>query len=282
LEKSVGAESAAVVELPPLPEGIYCLDCGYDLRGSTSARCPECGFALELLRTGESQIPWAHRREMGRFRAYWKTVWLVMRWPKRFCSEIARPVSYRDSQRFRWLTVLHAFPPVLVAAIIWGLYDWLRGPGGGEPMWWVLGGLVVWSLLALAGLPGLASYFFQPRWLSVEQQNRALALSYYAWAPLAITPVALAPYIAAVCLRGPFGAVYTDVLWVLASVPYPVALLLSYRRLNTFAKHALRQSAGRRFLRTTTLQLLSVGLAALFALLPGCVFWLLVVYFSLR
>ena len=53
-------------DLPPLPEGIYCLDCGYDLRGSTSARCPECGFSLELLRTGESQIPWAHRRELGR------------------------------------------------------------------------------------------------------------------------------------------------------------------------------------------------------------------------
>ncbi len=275
-------ETSANIELPPLPDGMYCLDCGYDLRGSTSARCPECGFALELLRTGESQIPWAHRREMGRFRAYWKTVWLVTRWPKRFCSEIARPVSYRGSQSFRWLTVLHAYPPVFIAAAIWGLADHLRGLGGGEVMWWVLGGLLVWSLLVLAGLPGFASYFFQPRRLSVEQQNRAIALSYYAWAPLAITPAALVPFIAAVCLWRPFGTAYTDVLWVLAGVTYYLALVFSFGRLGTFAKHMLPQSPGRRFLRMAVLGLLSVGLAALFALLPVCVFWLLVIYYSLR
>ncbi len=43
----------------------------------------------------------------------------------------------------------------------------------------------------LAALPGVASYCFRPRRLSVEQQNRAIALSYYAWAPLAAAPLML-------------------------------------------------------------------------------------------
>lgn len=31
----------------PAPEGIYCLNCRYELRGLTSNRCPECGRAFD-------------------------------------------------------------------------------------------------------------------------------------------------------------------------------------------------------------------------------------------
>ncbi len=129
-ELEPGAQSLA-----PLPEGLYCPDCGYDLRSLTSTRCPECGFGLEAVRAGESQIPWTYRRELGRFRAYWKTVWLVLRWPKQFCLEVARPVSYRDSQSFRWMTVAHAYAAVLAGSAAWAAFDWLYNWRGGETMW---------------------------------------------------------------------------------------------------------------------------------------------------
>ena len=31
----------------PVPEGIYCLSCRYELRGLTSNRCPECGRVFD-------------------------------------------------------------------------------------------------------------------------------------------------------------------------------------------------------------------------------------------
>ncbi len=73
---------------------IYCQKCGYNLRGLTAERCPECGRSLEGLRSPVSLIPWVHRREIGRLRAYWKTVWLVMFRQGQFCWEIARSVQH--------------------------------------------------------------------------------------------------------------------------------------------------------------------------------------------
>ena len=73
--------------LARMPEGVHCLECGYDLRGSTSPCCPECGFALELLRASESQIPWTHRRQLGFWRAYRRTVWMVTFRGRKFCAE---------------------------------------------------------------------------------------------------------------------------------------------------------------------------------------------------
>jgi hypothetical protein len=282
VETRVTAENVAIADLPPLPEGLFCLDCGYDLRGSTNARCPECGFSLELLRSGESQIPWSHRSELGRFRAYWKTVWLVIRWPKRICSEIARPVSYRDSQSFRWVTLLHAYLPILIASIAWVVFAHLQKLSGRETAYWVVAGAQISLLRALTLLPGLASYFYQPRWLSVEQQNRAIALSYYSWAPLAVAPAALVFFLAILVLWRPFGSTATDVLTVFTSGAYPLLIVLVYGHLNLVAKHILHQSRPRRFLRTTLLRVLSAALVFLLALVPLSLFYGLVIYYSLR
>jgi len=50
----------------------------------------------------------------------------------------------------------------------------------------------LWLFLFTA--TGAASYFFHPRSISIGRQNRAITLSYYACAPLALTPiVALCP-----------------------------------------------------------------------------------------
>lgn len=179
-------------EHPAIPHDLYCQQCGYNLRGLTSERCPECGRSLEGLRATVSRIPWVHRREIGWFRAYRRTVWMAMFRHHRLCDEMARPVSYRDSQSFRWVTILHAYVPILAMTIAaytatpFGPFDGELLAAGYRAIWPVLV-VHVCVLLFLAAATGVPSYFFHPRDLPVELQNRAVALSYYTCGPLAIT-----------------------------------------------------------------------------------------------
>ncbi len=92
-----GAHSAGV--------GLFCPQCGYNLRDIDSELCPECAYSLAFLRQAEPQLPWLRRDEIGRVRAYWRTIGLAIRHKKRFWEEISRPVSHRDAQRFRWITM---------------------------------------------------------------------------------------------------------------------------------------------------------------------------------
>src|SRR3954466_6785156 len=90
-------------------ETLYCPDCNYDLRGIGEAdRCPECGLAIDRDELATSRIPWVHRHRIGRFRAYWRTVWLAMVRTKSLGREVHRPVAYADAQRFRVVTCLLA------------------------------------------------------------------------------------------------------------------------------------------------------------------------------
>jgi hypothetical protein len=177
--------------LPAIPAGAVCQQCGYDLRGLTGAMCPECGRSLAGVRATVSQIPWSHHRDIGRFRAYWKTIWLVMFRQQEFCDELARPVDFVDSQRFRWMTVLHAAAPAAAVIVVTGLLygDRLRLqwdlPSGGWLMA-VLAGFWLHYVLFLLAATGAPSYFFHPKACPIEQQNRAIALSYYASGPLAL------------------------------------------------------------------------------------------------
>ncbi len=118
VQPSTAKKDAAISTGNSIAQDIFCQDCGYNLRGLTGDRCPECGRSLEGLRSNVSKIPWVRRKEIGRFRAYWKTVWFVMFRQRQFCDEMARLVNYRDSQYFRWLTVLFACLPFAVAEMI--------------------------------------------------------------------------------------------------------------------------------------------------------------------
>lgn len=278
----------------PLAVGIVCPDCGYDLRGSTSARCPECGFGLDVLRTRETLIPWSHRRDLGWFKAYWKTVWLVLRYPKRFCLEMARPVSYADSQSFRWVTTGLAYLPILVGSLLWIVFGTERMLRGNEAEHWFIGGLLAWSLLALILLPGLASYFFQPRQLPTAQQNRAIALSYYAWAPLSATLLALPMMGILLLLHAPIASVravlasrgdtlFPTVATLLIGIGtlYVVAPLLAYSRLADIAWRTQHRRGLRGLLRMALLGLLSAVLLVLLGVPLLCAFYLLIIYHSL-
>ena len=188
---------------------LFCPECGYDLRAIGSDRCPECGTAVDRATLPESRIPWVHRRTIGRRRAYRRTVWLVMLRPRRLGGEAARPVSYREARRFRVVTSLVAgLPPaaLLVGAIVWfGGAHFLgltrHGPfiGRAFPSTfpWVYNLIIPWDAgvavapvlpLAFLLLPllatGVGGYWFHPKSLPVVRQNRAVALSEYACAPL--------------------------------------------------------------------------------------------------
>jgi hypothetical protein len=69
------------IDPPPSDEdqARLCGNCGYDLRGSTTPRCSECGAAFDPAETLTfANIPWFHRRSIGTCRAIWRTVWFVL------------------------------------------------------------------------------------------------------------------------------------------------------------------------------------------------------------
>src|SRR3990172_2603904 len=112
------APTTTVHPLPEIRQDLFCQTCGYNLRGLTGNRCPECGGSLDGVRSLIPQIPWMYRKDTGRFRAYWRTVWFVMFRQAQFCDEMARPVSFRDSQSFRWITVLSVSTPCVLPLIV--------------------------------------------------------------------------------------------------------------------------------------------------------------------
>jgi hypothetical protein len=58
--------------------------------------------------------------------------------------------------------------------------------------------ICVWFFFLTSG--GVASYWFSPSSRPIEQQNWAIAISYYACGPLALTPIPVAMIVAAVLL----------------------------------------------------------------------------------
>jgi hypothetical protein len=81
------SESAADADRRP------CASCGYDLRGLSEPRCPECGIAFDPTELSLAEIPWLCRNQLniGAIEAYARTVWLVLFHPRRFASQVHRP-----------------------------------------------------------------------------------------------------------------------------------------------------------------------------------------------
>ncbi|HUU97564.1 MAG TPA: hypothetical protein VM487_17650 [Phycisphaerae bacterium] len=217
---------------PPLPADLYCPDCGYNLRGLTSRRCPECGLVLDFIESDTPIIPWERRRELGRFRAYWQTVLMVMFRNKLFCRAAYRSVSYRDAQKFRWVCILHVLIPLLLMLPILKVFDAevLADAVENFGVWFIVV-VYICALLALLALTGLPSYVFHPKSLSVEQQDRAVALSYYGFAAVSWSPLILITVVAA-CSTEPragrldWGDALLGLLSTLGAVTVLVAVVL--------------------------------------------------------
>lgn len=185
----------------------YCPGCGYDLRGSDASRCPECGRGVDVEALRRVTIPWERRRQEGRVRTFFQTVWAVTSTPRRFVQDAGPQVRMQDAVRFRRVLAGVVWVEIIVGLMITGallpvvgLSDgpalqtmgaWVQGLGWLGVMAGVAAAVGLW-LWALA-ITGVHTYWFHPPRLPRQQQYRALALSHYAMAPLALAFAAVLP-----------------------------------------------------------------------------------------
>lgn len=181
---------------------LYCPYCSYDLRALSSDACPECGGAVDEVSLKAVQVPWQNRHEIGKTRALFRTAFRVTFRTKRFCYAVSRPVSYPDARRFQRRMVLLLWLAILVPlslAVIPndsvfkddnGLFRLL-------PVGCLLAGL--FGLIPFLFLAtGVHTYWLHPKHLSIERQNRAVALGYYACGPLMWVVLASLPVTAGI------------------------------------------------------------------------------------
>jgi hypothetical protein len=197
----------------PKPD-LLCPACGYDLRGATEDRCSECGLVIDRKSLERSAIPWAHRREIGRCRAFVRTFWQVLWDAKGLRNEAAKPQVASDGFAFRrWIAGL----VVLACLGLGGLFHLKAGvkelvftdrdmrtlmaPGP------VIDVMVPWSAgialrpasllyVVLFGIyivqaPGAV---FRTRAMLPQQAEASRAMGAYVSAPLAVLLVAVAAF----------------------------------------------------------------------------------------
>ncbi len=205
-------EPEAAMGASTITDDTYCWRCGYNLRRLASKICPECALGLEDYQRVESIIPWVHRRDLGRCRAYWQTFRLLTFQSRRLGSEVVRTVSYGDAQSFRWITVAHAFVALIAIVILFYVayppaavleaheplvaFGFLQGDDiplllKAYAAVWPIGVMLFCVVLTFAAVTAIPSYFFHPKVLSIRHQNSLISLSYYACAPLAAGAVGL-------------------------------------------------------------------------------------------
>jgi hypothetical protein len=275
------------------------VECGYDLRQIDSERCPECGAVIDRSVSGQSIIPWRQRARIGRFRGFWATVWMVTARPQRLALETNRPADIVDALKFRRIVIILAMlamvPATAVAlgAIIKGytrlpIFDFRSHPLDSALYVMSFAYLFTADWFFLLAMTGVASYFFHPRSLTVEQQNRAIALSYYACAPLAMVPiVALTSIFIAAVFSSLFS--FRTPLWMQATMaalifapPGLVAVAIWHTPLRVL-RAVTRCGIEQRAVLGSALPIVWAALAGLlFGAIPVAVLLVVLMFISLR
>ena len=175
------------------------------------------GAAVRPARPG---IVWQDRQGHVAPTAFWMTVFHVIARNGRLGRHMEGPVDYRRARGFRDLAALHVL--FLPLAGLLGCFV-QRQDRRLAPMYAVA--MVVWPMLA-AIFSGVATWFFCPRGMGVERQNRAIALSQYLAAPLALC-LPLSLVIGAIIkLVPPGGLPMVLLLMMLALAAYWLQLIL--------------------------------------------------------
>ena len=277
--------------LPTIAQDLFCQTCGYNLRGLTGNRCPECGGSLDGVRSLVPQIPWVNRKETGWFRAYWRTVRFVMFRQASFCDEMARPVSYSDCQSFRWVTLLSVALPSLFPPLVLYLTrepqpfrfsnNLVSASSAAIAAGWPLLVFYVCCLLFLAAATGVPSYFFHPRDIPVEQQNRAIALSYYACGPLVFLTLPILMFAAAI-LTGEARDPAISMLFIVLTVTLPIGATAWWLDLIHLARRLVPQRPQRAVYLSVCVPILWFLLALAFLVgIPSVLFYVFLIVTSL-
>lgn len=207
MDEELASERAPGAEQAPdgadaLESPVYCIGCGYDLRGRAGGaedRCPECGIGLDFVTAGPKPIPWEHRQGIGAWRAYWATVILMIRvlLTGTARKQLGAPATYAAAQKFRWITVglaylgfalvVIALPPLPPVSVLEVYFGWLAVP------------LVLVMLAALLVLwSGVPSYALESRRFPGSTRQRLIAMSYYCCAPLGLLGLTALGFVAVV------------------------------------------------------------------------------------
>ena len=172
---------------------VFCEGCGYSLVGITADRCPECGRPYDPLALPYARIPWLHRRRIGRWKGFWRTVVLATFRPARFAAELCRPVriSRADARRFRGVATLIAATTV-TASVMGALYFGTRPWGRADEIAFWCALPVAWGCAVLFFRLATDMPVFIWRGLPSLPPNELAPLHHYAAAPLAFAPAAAA------------------------------------------------------------------------------------------
>ena len=184
------------------------MHCGYDLRGTPAGLCPECGCEITVL--SDSPIPWAHRKAIGRWTAFWRTVRLAIRRPRALIEAATLPIDYRDAQHFRrlvitwlWLWGSAAMISIYICAKLPSISLSMIEPtqagqrGFAVAIFFASGILlppvpIIGLLITLVLGSTSAGFFARPQNVPVWLRNRAVALTRYTLAPLMLMAIAIA------------------------------------------------------------------------------------------
>jgi hypothetical protein len=213
--------------MSPTADGMYCPGCGYDLRGLSSTRCPECGLTINAVHAGI--IPWERRKGIGYFPSFFRTLVIATFGPTRLARAAGAPIDLRSARLFRWIVRALVIPPILTlfALTVYrhGGPDCLaivHGIDGPAQAWgpflqpfflWTVGAtfwptLPVGLIMSVVLATGISHWLFMKQ-LDPMRRNRAMTFSFYLCAPLGWT---LIP-----CLVFSAAMVLSDSDWVGAS-----------------------------------------------------------------
>ncbi|MGC9454899.1 MAG: hypothetical protein ACP5HU_08525 [Phycisphaerae bacterium] len=237
---------------------------------------------------------WEDRDGKSTIAAFLQAAALVMKRNGRLADHLDLPLDYSSAKRFRWAALAPVFVVIALALLPWfailaGKFIWPEMEVLADPPTWaliVLPVVTVVMVLLLWGLwTGMVSWFFDSRKLKPWRRHRAIALSYYLSAPLALLaiPMGIAAYIATQLMTdafsdGPPGS-YPVELGGAASTLF-ICVMVYWLQMIVFAA---RDVIGRRVpglvATAVVLPILWVLTAVLVLLLPvGVMMWVFMYY----
>lgn len=187
-------------DVADIAEGSYCAACGYDLRATTTGRCPECGMAIGD--TVRAEIPWQRRAQLGISKAFFKTLVSVINRTSLLRAAESGGLLFRPARQFRLICCVITWLPLAAAWEIGSRAGKLEltmvnqlfkvsaldyaaeGASGNFTLPFVQGvflpGVIsVMGLLFFVVATGLPSYWFDRRGLTPTRRRAALAMSEY-------------------------------------------------------------------------------------------------------